>query len=373
MARRPSKPATDRGPLHILTTSEALPPAHRSEGTLDSGNGRKRATTDTNAAAFFSSHQSLLHRRSKAGNPLPLDLSDTTFPAKNKSHPHHSASVSSHPSVADGYKSAPIDIPNPKPPRSSQPTTPLTGRVPPKPLEDYFKSLPRSRNHPTSSPDSQSQSSQSEREPSILSPIGQRNMRIDRRGSSPLHTPSPTLSPTMPVQSIPAVTQPSVRPASGKQPDRRQPGPLAIPSLPALHPANYESRTSSPRTSHPTSFPHGRQTSDAQKKLQQYQHDLVVNYTRNAVRNTGKSPLAQPSSPRLNPLGNSGPITPLMLEGQGDYFLSGSRKGSRSASNGNNERREMAERVIGVEKDRIRHPERVERHSPAVSPVGGPG
>ncbi|KAL8733875.1 MAG: hypothetical protein Q9166_001863 [cf. Caloplaca sp. 2 TL-2023] len=197
-------------------------------------------------------------------------------------------------------------------------------------------------------------------------------MRTERRDASPFYTPSSPLSPTVPVQSIPAVTQPTSRPSSSTQPSHHQPGNVSLPPLPALHPANYESRNSSPRTSRPPTSSHGRQVPDAQKKLQQYQRDLVINFTRNAVRNNGKSPVAQPNSPRLDPLGSPGPITPLMLEGQSDYFLSGSRKGSTSASKGS-ERREIVERMIGVERERIRHPERIERHSPAVSPAGGPG
>ncbi|KAL8699792.1 MAG: hypothetical protein Q9224_001260 [Gallowayella concinna] len=363
--------------LHILTTGEALAPAHHSEETLII-NSRKRATTETNAN-LLGSRQSLLDRRFKGLKAvLSLDLTDTRSAPENTYYPPRTQPESARPSVPDGYKSAPIDIPIRKPP-SSQPTTPLTGREPPE--RSFFKYRPEyshtppentNRQNLTPSPDTKSESSQSERESFIQSPITQRSMRLGRGVASPLDTPSPRLSPTTPLQSIPVVTQSGVRPPFTNKRSRQQPGTLAIPSLPAFHPANYESRTSAPRTSRPTSSSHGHQLSDAQKKLQQHQHDLVVNYTRNAVRNNGKSPVPQPSSPRLSPLGSSGPITPLMLEGQSDYFLAGSRKGSKSASKAE-ERREIVERMIGLEKERIRQPGRVERGSPAVSPAGGPG
>ncbi|KAL8818813.1 MAG: hypothetical protein Q9223_002630 [Gallowayella weberi] len=363
--------------LHILTTAEALAPAHRSEGTLNV-NARKWATTDTNAA-FRGSRQSLLDRRSTGLKAdLSLDLTDASQTPENQYYPPRSQTLPNHPSLPDGQKSTPVDIPIRKP-RSSQPTTPLTGREPPEP--SFSKYCPGSsctppgnpnRKNSTSSPSTGSESSQSKREPFIQSPMSQRSMRLSRGVASSIDTPSSRLSPTMPLESIPAVTQPGVRPPSTNKPSRRQPGMLTIPSLPAFHPANYESRTSMPRTSRLASSSHGHQLSDAQKKLQQHQHDLVVNYTRNAVRNNGKSPVAQPSSPRLNPLGSPGPITPLMLEGQSDYFVAGSRKGSKSASKAD-ERREMVERMIGLEKERIRQPGRVEARSPAVSPAGGPG
>ncbi|KAL8778642.1 MAG: hypothetical protein Q9213_007332 [Squamulea squamosa] len=376
----PVKTARER--LHTLTTGELLAPAYGSEGTLS--NGRKRATTDTNAAVS-GSHQSLLDRRSRVGGrlqptsrvllPLDLKLTDTSFPPEDRDHLPRSlpAATLTNTSILGDRRSAPIEIPVCKPP-TSQPVTPLTGRAREKSFGYFFPPSPKYSHGPpdnskckssTPSPDSRSQSSRhSDREQFILSPINRSNMKGDRGGAAPFYTPSSPLSPTMPDQSVPATRKPTARPSFSSQQGRRQPAPLAIPSLPVFHPANYESRNASPRSSRPSSSSHGPQISDAQKKFQEYQRDLVASYTRNAVRNTGKGPVPQPSSPRLDPLNNPGPITPLTLEGQSDYFVAGSRTASTPASKGN-ERREIVERLIGLERERRRHPERVERHSPA--------
>ncbi|KAI4281012.1 MAG: hypothetical protein L6R38_004006 [Xanthoria sp. 2 TBL-2021] len=361
-------------------------PAGGSEGTLSSNHGRKSTAVPAT--------QSLLDRRYKAfggriqANPrvLPLNLGNLTnpsFPPTSESHLSHSPPATTHTSIPGDLRSAPIDIPICKP-STPQPSTPwpLTGRERSGlPTGSFFPRLPEfSHTSPeqatdkghTPSPDSQSQSSQSEREHFALSPSIRRSMKVDHGETSPLYMPASPLSSTAPVPSVPASRQPNARPSSSSQHGRRQRAALAIPSLPAFHPANYESRNFSPHSSRAASSPHRRQVSEAQRQYQQHQRELILNYTRNAARNNGETPVPQPSSPRLNPLGSPGPITPLTLEGQSDYFVSGSRKGSTSHLKGK-ERREIVERMIGLERDRIRYPERAERHSPAVSPAGGPG
>ena len=102
--------------------------------------------------------------------------------------------------------------------------------------------------------------------------------------------------------------------------------------------------------------------------LHQYQRDLVAN--------AGK--YAKPSPPRLTPLRSPGePMTPLMLEGQGDYLCAGSASLSPKGDG-----REMVERLIRRENERRIHPEANAGSvspamspavSPAVSPAGGRG
>ena len=263
--------------------------------------------------------------------------------------------------------SAPIRIPERKR-RDSQPTTPLTGRdqsffpltftrpfgTPPNREEE------RHVNEITPSPESPSRRSQ--RDASFRSPIRSFTMQPDRGGTSSLYTPSSPLSPIRPTQPLPTAIGRQVDTQLGNRQVRCEPGALNIPNLPPFHPANYES---SSRGSRPSSSSHGRQFSDAQQKLHQYQRDVVVNASRAASRTAAISPRPRPTPPRLHPLGSPGPVTPLMLEGHSDYLLAG--------SGGSQEGHAIVERLINGEKDRIDHPERMERHSPAVSPAGGHG
>ena len=350
-----------------------------SYGSEDTLNWRKRATTVTDP-------RSLLDRRSQPQGPCSVphrlkidcntaDFSIDHFIAHTQPAPNNS-------SVLDYCPSAPIAIPS-RNSQSSVPTTPLTGREPsfsflrsPKTSNTSSKHNHSNSNGSTSSPDSTSQSSRtgsSGHSRPAHSPVGQRTMKAQQGGASPLYTPSSPLSPTMLVRANPPLTGQNTRPKSHHQYSRGQPAPLAIPTLPPFHPANYESRTPSPRnTTRPFSPTQGRQLSDAQRKLQRFQRDIVINASRATGRTPAKSPMPRPTSPRLDPLGSPGPVTPLMLEGQGDYFLAGSSTASASALK-DGERRELAERMMAAERDRIAHPERAERHSPAVSPAGGRG
>lgn len=365
---KPSKLA--RGFPNTITSSDAV---HNSYGSVDTLCSRKCATADFGPLV---PPGTLLDRRSKVGNqrPTPLNLPQHLGHVNIKddaSTPHapHSQNTSLHTSLRD-EPSAPITIPRRKSP-TSRPITPLTGREP-----SLFVHSPKLSHTPpqrttskdfTPSPDSHSQSPQSEQEVFAHSPINRRAMRLDRGG----HTPSSPLSPTMAAYSTSPLNQQSGRAHPNSSQSRGQLGPLAIPSLPPFHPANYESRNSSPRSYRPATATHGRQLSDAQKKLHRYQRELVINATRTAGGASVTSPVPRPTSPRLNPLGSPGPVTPMMLEGQSDYFLAGSGTASSSALKDSG-RRETVDRLIATERDRIAHPERADRHSPAVSPAGGP-
>ncbi|KAL8697558.1 MAG: hypothetical protein Q9201_007068 [Fulgogasparrea decipioides] len=365
-ASKSSKPA--KGRLGTLTNELTVTSSadDGSESTLF----RRRATTTNSATPG-----SLLDRRSKtATQPVQTfpKLQIHTDPSVlSKGHDAPQTHPVGRSSIPDDRPSAPIDIPIRKS-RSSQPTTPLTGRE-----RSFFPHSPKESHTPPAhsndkgfTPSPNSHSSQSEREQFAHSPINRRNMRTDCGGASPRYTPSSPLSPTKPGQSIPSIAQQNAGPHSKNQHNSRQVKPLTIPTLPPYHPANYESRNPSPRTSRSAISSHGRQLSDAQKMLQRHQRDLVINATRTASLTNIKSPKRRPSSPRLNPRSSPGPITPLMLEGQTDYFLGGPNAAAASTSTSKgSEHRETVDRLIGGERDRIRHPERTEQHSPAVSPA----
>ncbi|KAI4127750.1 MAG: hypothetical protein LQ338_003061 [Usnochroma carphineum] len=363
-----------RARLNTVSASDALNTPY---GPQDNLRQRQRATTD--AASVVPGN--LFDRRFKSGSqrqppPTVPHLEDLRIGDDSSKSPEDRAPYSQlssiNTSLLDEHPSAPITIPSRKSP-SSRPITPLTGREP----SFFVHSAKQSHTPPqrttskdfTPSPDSRSQSSQSEQEPFAHSPFTRRSMKPDRGGASPMYRPSSPLSPTMATYSTSPLSQHRTRAQSGNTRSQVLPGPLAIPSLPPFHPANYESRNSSPRSSRPTSSSHGRQLSDAQKKILKNQRELVINATRTAA---AKSPLPRPTSPRLNPLGSPGPVTPLMLEGQSDYFLAGPGTTSSSARK-DTEGREILERLIAAEKDSMARAERADRHSPAVSPAGGPG
>ncbi|KAL8662445.1 MAG: hypothetical protein Q9202_004688 [Teloschistes flavicans] len=364
-----SKP--DKGHLSRLTGDDDAVKTSSSYGSKGSLSVRKRATTTTNALT----PGTLFDRRAGTGVRLPPSLQGPplSVPRPSTSFQNWDYSPSSQPArntstVVEHLPSAPIDIPIRKKP-ISRPTTPLTGRE-----RSFFPHILKDSHTPptnpnlkgfTPSPDSLSQSSQSEQETFAPSPINQRSMRNHRGGALPGYTPTSPLSPTRQARAIPTEQETRRRPSNYH--DLRQPAPLTLPSLPPYHPANYESQKRSPPASHPSSASHGHQLSDAQKKLQRYQRELVVNATRPVSRSSGKTLLRRPSSPRLDPLSSPGPITPLALEEQTDYFLGGPN--ARTSVVKGDERRDMAERLISIERDRIRHPERVGRHSPAVSPA----
>ena len=284
------------------------------------------------------------------------------------------------PTIALDQPSAPIPIPAPKPNLhaafSYMPSTPLTAReragayfpftkTPARP--QLGRSLtPRYAQHPHPgrpvnyfSDDSNSPSSS----------VGSSASMHRDRPSSPLSLGvSEPLSPLSPIRQ--AGNQ------NTSQPKTRAPPKLRLKSLPRFHPANYESSSSSadttPRNSRPgTAQSHLRQFSDAQAKLHQYQRDLVVNATRAASLALSPKTTAEPTSPRLNPIGSPGPITPLALESGDDYLSSSGSLGSPLTQVDRG--RELVQRLVEKENERRRYSRRSESHSPAVSPAGGRG
>lgn len=126
------------------------------------------------------------------------------------------------------------------------------------------------------------------------------------------------------------------------------PGPYSENPLPMgkYYPSNYEQRKADkygrPLSSSPTSAPssletsagHPRYESEAKRRIQQYQRDMIAQATL-ALNNGSLSPAAMqslrsigfgsisssnPSKPRLEPLGSPGPVTPMELGGSDGYL-----------------------------------------------------
>jgi hypothetical protein len=102
----------------------------------------------------------------------------------------------------------------------------------------------------------------------------------------------------------------------------------------ASDPILFNSTKSQVQTIHHTSTPtHPRNESDAKRRLQQYQRDMIAQATRainggninqatlSSLRSLGLSNMGKPDKPRLVPLGSPGPVTPMELEGSDDGYL----------------------------------------------------
>lgn len=106
---------------------------------------------------------------------------------------------------------------------------------------------------------------------------------------------------------------------------------LRLPSLPRFHPANFLSanvslQTTPDGTSHssspqPPMSPRAYQRiyNDVQKQLYLNQREMF-------------SAAGKPTSPRLQPLGSPGPVTPLELERDENYLVAGARNLNHKAA-----------------------------------------
>ncbi|PNS16608.1 hypothetical protein CAC42_4572 [Sphaceloma murrayae] len=111
-------------------------------------------------------------------------------------------------------------------------------------------------------------------------------------------------------------------PSSAQQ--RRQYGNnLTLPGLPRFHPANYPSAHSSfanTPASGPNS-PHAPSSPGLQQSLRNESQRQAYAYHRDMLSRTPSSQLLErPDSPRLQPLGSPGPVTPLELEANEGYL-----------------------------------------------------
>lgn len=137
---------------------------------------------------------------------------------------------------------------------------------------------------------------------------------------------------------------------------QRRPQGLQLPHLPRFHPANF-SNHSTPDGASATSSPqppmspraHQRMYSDAQKHLYLNQREALSA----AARVTSPGQVRKPLSPRLQPLGSPGPVTPLELEGQEGYLIAGARNSSSHAATAS---KDIVETFIKQEKTRRQGP-----------------
>lgn len=93
------------------------------------------------------------------------------------------------------------------------------------------------------------------------------------------------------------------------------------------------SEMSVPMINQPATIGHTRNESEAKRRLQQYQRDMIAQATialnrgnvneaaMGPMRSFGFSNLIKPSKPRLAPLGSPGPVTPMELEGSDAGYL----------------------------------------------------
>lgn len=292
--------------------------------------------------------------RTLPNNPGPLNL-DLDL-----------ASLNLPPSVPTPTSTAPIAIPQRKD-KSERPTTPLSGRP-----RDFTHS--DSVEYQALKARYSAQFSESSSDKSI-SPTQNRvaeSLAMTSR-SSQQPPPSSPLSPSRPHFTF-AQEQ--------RQPPRRPQQKLNLTGLGRYHPVNFQ-KTADSNVPSPSRNTRGiasqSRGSDAQQKLQQYQRDVVANFTRASQSAHSPNPSSTPISPRLDPRGSpGGQITPLMLENQGDYLLAGS--GLSATSPGG---RELVERLVQKENERRQnHPDARSGSlspalspniSPAVSPAGGLG
>ncbi|KAI1131036.1 hypothetical protein F5Y10DRAFT_94867 [Nemania abortiva] len=98
-------------------------------------------------------------------------------------------------------------------------------------------------------------------------------------------------------------------------------------------PTTSKSDTQVPHINQPSSVGHLRNESEAKRRLQQYQRDMIAQATialnrgtateaaLGPIRSLGFTGMIKPSKPRLAPLGSPGPVTPMELEGSAGGYL----------------------------------------------------
>ncbi|KAK0105186.1 hypothetical protein ONS95_004418 [Cadophora gregata] len=158
-------------------------------------------------------------------------------------------------------------------------------------------------------------------------------------------TMSPTFSPTS--DTTPKMSTHMLSSSAFGQLSPTIPDTLRIP-MGKYHPSNYKSPAST-EVSTPTTNPraplpptnlsipattnkrsskerpgHERRSSDIKRKLQQYQRDMIAQARAAAPTTNDGRTSKEPNSPRLQPLGSPGPITPFELEEADGYIVAGS-------------------------------------------------
>ncbi|KAI1101448.1 hypothetical protein F4804DRAFT_11659 [Jackrogersella minutella] len=114
---------------------------------------------------------------------------------------------------------------------------------------------------------------------------------------------------------------------------KQQHGRLSTSNPSPSPPMAAKSETQVPTTRDTSGMGHSRNESDAKRRLQQYQRDMIAQATLalnggnvnaatiSSLRTIGFTSMSKPSKPRLAPLGSPGPVTPMELEGSEDGYL----------------------------------------------------
>ncbi|KAK8067849.1 hypothetical protein PG996_006961 [Apiospora saccharicola] len=224
---------------------------------------------------------------------------------------------------------------------------------------------------------------------------------VPRRAPPPATVPMPSTRPDSPYPAPPATVSMSSAntPVASYIPSGVHANPLPMGKY---YPSNYEKRKEDKRMQQPprpmaantqsmsvksdtqvpmyrpdTTSPmgHSRNESEAKRRLQQYQRDMIAQATLalnggnvnaaalNAIqlRNMGFTSVTKPNKPnkpRLEPLGSPGPVTPMELESADDGYI-----GARVASSGDSAQIEEIARAIREDEERKR---REGASSPAV-------
>ncbi|MCJ1308767.1 hypothetical protein MMC25_002421 [Agyrium rufum] len=346
-----------RGPLHI-----DLSVAHQSP------------------ASSVSQHRTLQVREDQPNaEGHPTTLSSATQISHHSDDP---ASSSSKPHLLHLHSDVPseaIDIPI-RPRDRTLPTTPLTARDKGSGQFSYFEITPgKSASKPTLKPKYAWKHINHKENSSTWS----RMMgNLEKQGASSTSTRTPS-SPLSPSASLISPSSSSVRdPISHdfhahniRIPSSRQARvqTAAFPRLgtgPPQSPTKLQNTTLSPLTA--STKGHNRPFSDAQRKLHQYQRDLILSASRitndtaeGAGNNFGGLSSQRPEkpiTPHIEPCGSpgAGPATPLLLEEAHDYLTAGNYRAAAAHSSlfSDDERRGMG----GMHSL---------HNSPAVSPAGG--
>ncbi|KAK6839544.1 hypothetical protein PG989_016078 [Apiospora arundinis] len=141
----------------------------------------------------------------------------------------------------------------------------------------------------------------------------------------------------------------------------QQPRPMA--SAPQSMSVKSDTQVPTYRPDASSSMGHTRNESEAKRRLQQYQRDMIAQATLalnggnvnaaalNAIqlRNMGFTSVTKPNKPRLEPLGSPGPVTPMELESADDGYI-----GARVASSGDSTQIEEIARAIRADEERRR-------------------
>ncbi|KAK8110085.1 hypothetical protein PG999_008222 [Apiospora kogelbergensis] len=141
----------------------------------------------------------------------------------------------------------------------------------------------------------------------------------------------------------------------------QQPRPMA--STPQSMSVKSDTQVPTYRSDTSSSLGHSRNESEAKRRLQQYQRDMIAQATLalnggnvnaaalNAIslRNMGFTSVTKPNKPRLQPLGSPGPVTPMELESTDDGYI-----GARIAPSGDSAQVEEIARAIRADEERRR-------------------